>query len=69
MRDRQAADIVDVRDDNGDLDALEPPFTNGMGNGYQVGAAAGDEDSQPEGSLPDGLVRALRSFIVRDWSG
>jgi hypothetical protein len=39
----------DVGDDDGDLDAGEGSQADGLGDGEEVGASAGEEDSEPEG--------------------
>ena len=47
----ESACLGDIRDDDGDLDVLEPPFADVFGDGEEVGAAAGEKDSEAKRRL------------------
>ena len=47
----QSARFGDIRDDDGDLDALEPPGANRLGDGEKVRAAAGEQDAEAKGPI------------------
>jgi hypothetical protein len=44
-RSGNSSSAADVGNDDGDFDTGETAFANGLGNGEEVGAAAGEQDS------------------------
>jgi hypothetical protein len=40
-----------IRNDDGNLDALEPPGPNGVCDGEEIRATAGEEDSEAKGPI------------------
>jgi hypothetical protein len=44
----EATGIGNVGNDDGNFDAWETAFPNGIGDGQEVGAASGEKDSQAD---------------------
>ena len=57
----EAGGVGDVGDDDGDLDARETAFANGLGDGEKVRSAAGEKNPEAKGA---GLERDVHDQLV-----